>query len=106
MRFHDGARFSGRVTMIKKLEAWLRRIVAAEIAKVNTSLQNERDVLQSHFEMVDEAVKAHLTILKTEVSRVVEENTALKNKVHELQHHRWVASPEEIANDHALKMVK
>lgn len=92
--------------MFKKLEVWLRKIVAEEVAKVEVSLQREKAALSSLFD----DIKAHTQAFdesvshRSDLSRLAEENASLKDTVSKLT--CWQATPEEVVADHKLKIQK
>lgn len=113
--------------MFKKLEAWLRRIIAEEVKKVEVTLETERTILTSavsiHARCATNGVEAEVTKLVGEfeqklradaASILVEKNqliAELKTRLEEMQQTvskftTWKASDETVAADHVLRKVK
>ena len=69
-----------------KLESWLRRIVAGEIAKLDASLQREKSEIHAHLQLFDaqlEAFSKVVSVLSGAVATLdgVRENASLREQV-------------------------
>lgn len=71
-----------------RFEAWVRRIIRDEVCRIDTSLQHERETLQSNLRVFNAQAQA----FNAAVDRIVEisyfkENTELRTTIKELTAH-------------------
>jgi len=62
------------------IEKWLRRVISEELAKINSSLQAEKDAVRSLIAVLDEQRRAYADVVEphVEVSRLTKENLELR----------------------------
>ncbi len=104
--------------MFSKVKAWLRSIIAEEVAKVSVSLTKERAEAIATLKNVENQLSSSLDIeahefdirikalVKAEHEAFVARLRSTRNHVADGEPNRWNATPETLAADHALKLVK
>src|SRR5258708_29088206 len=104
--------------MFSKIKAWLRSIIAEEVAKVSVSLQKERSEALATFKNVENeiarsfaneiaAIEARIkTTLEAEHDAFVLRLRATREHIGNGEPSRCMASAEQVAADHALRKSK
>jgi recombinational DNA repair ATPase RecF len=104
--------------MFSKVKAWLRSIIAEEVAKVSVSLSKERAESIAFLKNIEEDIIRHISIeatafechvnatLEAEHGAFVERLRATRNHISNGEPCRWQADEETVKADHSLKMVK
>lgn len=95
--------------MFKKVEAWFRSIISAELGKISTSLRNERNLLHGQLQELEESAKAHVQRTSLLIERLMKMLAAKDDVIAQLEYkleHEWKAHPDTVASDNALRKAK
>jgi len=76
------------MSILTKIQTWLRAIIREEVSRVDTSLQRERETLKAQLRVFD----AHLTTFNGALDRILAssyfvENAQLREHIKELNGH-------------------
>ena len=107
--------------MFKRIKSWFQKIVADEAKRAIAPLESEahkvisvlKDDVEGRvievFNSEHKQLEAHVALVKDELQKAFAD---LKNKLRSVdgvlqsEPYHWKASPEQVAADHALKVVK
>lgn len=104
--------------MFSKVKAWFRAIIAEEVAKVSVSLAKDRveaiatlknieNEIARSFEVTQTAFEDRIkATLEAAHAEFVLRLKATREHIADGEPNRWNATPETLAADHALKVVK
>ena len=104
--------------MFTRFRNWLRAIVAEEVAKVSISLDKERSEAVARLRNVENGILRSIAEREAAFAERIKgtlevEHSAFETRLRQTREHiwngepsRWQAEPEQVAADHALKLVK
>ena len=104
--------------MFSKIKAWLRSIIAEEVAKVSVTLTHERAEAIATLKNVENDIARSLEVKKAEIdavliSEIETAHAAFVVRLRATREHvasgepsRWQADADTVAADHRLKVVK
>jgi len=98
--------------MLKKLEAWLRRIFSDEVSKVETAIKKVEDSFTSELERIETSFAAEREKYLAEIRDTIEADLkqfradlVAENLLRAAPLH-WKADAETLQQDHALRRAK
>lgn len=87
--------------MFLRIENWLRRIIAEEVAKVKVSFENERKNIAFQASFTLKELEAEVSKLLSDKKVEIDNLKAMKD----VPSH-WQATPDIVAADHGLRKAK